>query len=172
MAAPGRLRSLVILKIVLNVRPLTVREPTFRNQNCGGRSLRFVDCTLPHFGVDHYQGDYVFNAVSPLAGGLWGGRFYRFRWQPSNGIWGNLLRNTQLGRSGAYKMLRKAADEAGLRDIGTHTLRKTFGYHMYRKTKDVALLQELFNHSSPATTLRYIGVTQDSMDQAMKEFSL
>jgi len=56
--------------------------------------------------------------------------------------------------------------------IGTHTLRKTFGYHFYQKYKDIALLQELFNHSAPSVTLRYIGINQDMIDVAMKEFKL
>ena len=56
--------------------------------------------------------------------------------------------------------------------IGTHTLRKTFGYHFYQKYKDIALLQELFNHSAPSVTLRYIGINQDMIDDAMREFKL
>lgn len=70
----------------------------------------------------------------------------------------------------AYRILNKAAEEAGLSEIGTHTLRKTFGYHFYQKTKDVALLQELFNHSAPSVTLRYIGINQDIMDKAIEDF--
>ena len=35
----------------------------------------------------------------------------------------------------------------GRRDIGTHTMRKTFGYTYYQSTKDVATLMEIFNHS-------------------------
>ncbi|MFW5891728.1 MAG: site-specific integrase, partial [bacterium] len=50
--------------------------------------------------------------------------------------------------------------------------RKTFGYHHYKQHKDVALLQQLFNHSSPSVTLDYIGVNQDVMDNSMKNFSL
>lgn len=57
-------------------------------------------------------------------------------------------------------------------DIGTHTMRKTFGYHFYQQTKDVAMLQEIFNHSGPDITLRYIGVNQDSMDKAMASFKI
>ena len=51
-------------------------------------------------------------------------------------------------------------------------MRKTFGYHFYQKTHDVALLQQMFNHSAPSITLRYIGINQDIMDQAMDDFSL
>jgi integrase len=80
--------------------------------------------------------------------------------------------NKPIGRSMAYKILRKAANQFNLKDIGTHTLRKTFGYHFYQQTKDVAMLQEIFNHSSPDITLRYIGVNQDSMDKAMSKFKI
>ncbi|MGE7917176.1 site-specific integrase [Lysinibacillus xylanilyticus] len=70
--------------------------------------------------------------------------------------------NKPFSRSAAYKILNKAAFAVGLEEnIGTHTLRKTFGYHFYKQTKDVALLQEILNHSSPKITLRYIGINQD-----------
>lgn len=72
----------------------------------------------------------------------------------------------------AYKILNRAAKKIGISEIGTHTLRKTFGYHFYQRTKDVALLQEIFNHSSPSITLRYIGINQDIIDNAIDNFSL
>lgn len=80
--------------------------------------------------------------------------------------------NKPIQRVQAYKILNKAAAAVGLDEIGTHTLRKTFGYHFYKKTKDVALLQEIFNHSAPSVTLRYIGINQDIIDQAIDDFSL
>ncbi|MBU0452938.1 site-specific integrase, partial [Bacillus thuringiensis] len=76
-------------------------------------------------------------------------------------------KNRPIGRSMAYKILSGAAAEFGLDEIGTHTLRKTYGYHMYMQTKNIALLMEIFNHSSEKVTLRYIGVNQDAMDKAM-----
>lgn len=72
----------------------------------------------------------------------------------------------------AFKILRVAAEHVGLDDIGTHMLRKTFGYHFYKQTKDVAMLQEIFNHSDQRTTLRYIGINQDAMNNAMKKFKI
>ncbi|MGN1132438.1 MAG: tyrosine-type recombinase/integrase, partial [Ruminococcus sp.] len=48
--------------------------------------------------------------------------------------------------------------------VGTHTMRKSFGYHHYRKHKDVAILQTIFNHSAPSITLHYIGVQQDEIN--------
>jgi integrase len=72
----------------------------------------------------------------------------------------------------AYKILREAANECGLNNIGTHTMRKTFGFHFYNMNKDIAMLQELFNHSSPYITLRYIGVHQDAIDVAMMDMKM
>ncbi len=72
----------------------------------------------------------------------------------------------------AYRVLNKGAYWAELDSIGTHTLRKTFGYHLYKQTKDVALLQRILNHSSPEITLRYIGINQDSVDNALETFTL
>ncbi|MHA4179817.1 site-specific integrase [Bacillus cereus] len=81
-------------------------------------------------------------------------------------------KNRPIGRSMAYKILSGAAAEFGLDEIGTHTLRKTYGYHMYMQTKNIALLMEIFNHSSEKVTLRYIGVNQDAMDKAMTRFKI
>jgi integrase len=77
-----------------------------------------------------------------------------------------------ISRVQAYRVLNKTAKSIGLEEIGTHTLRKTFGYHFYKNTKDIAMLQEIFNHSAPSITLRYIGINQDSMDEAMNNFML
>lgn len=51
-------------------------------------------------------------------------------------------------------------------------MRKTFGYHYYQRTKDVATLQEICNHSSPKITKRYIGIRQDEIDESLNDFRL
>jgi integrase len=80
--------------------------------------------------------------------------------------------NKPITRIQAYRILNTVAEKVGLEEIGTHTLRKTFGYHFYKKTKDVAMLQDIFNHSAPSVTKRYIGISQDEIDQAIDDFSL
>jgi integrase len=80
--------------------------------------------------------------------------------------------NKPISRVQAYRVLRKAAEELGIDNVGTHTLRKTFGYHHYLKNRDIALLQDLFNHSSPSLTLNYIGIDEDMMDKSIEEFYL
>jgi len=77
-----------------------------------------------------------------------------------------------IGREQAYRILNTAAQKCGLDEVGTHTMRKTFGYHHYKRNKDVALLQKLFGHSAPSITLRYIGIEQDEMDASIDDFSL
>ncbi|OOR15769.1 tyrosine-type recombinase/integrase [Bacillus mycoides] len=81
--------------------------------------------------------------------------------------------NAPISRQYAHKMLSAAAKKVGIKDkISTHSLRKSFGYHMYKQTKDVVLLQEIFGHSAPSVTLRYIGYTSDMIDVAMDNFRL
>jgi Site-specific recombinase XerD len=68
----------------------------------------------------------------------------------------------------AWRILSSAAKKCGLSyKIGTHSLRKTFGYILYQKNTNIELIQQLLNHSSPAITLAYIGITQDDMDEAI-----
>ena len=80
--------------------------------------------------------------------------------------------NSPITGTQAYRILRDAAKNIKLTNIGTHSMRKTFGYWHYQKFKDVAILQEIFNHSSPSITLRYIGISQDEIDQSYYNFSL
>lgn len=48
-------------------------------------------------------------------------------------------KNKAITRDMAYKILIEAAQHVGLEEIGTHTMRKTFGYHFYQKEKDVVI---------------------------------
>jgi integrase len=97
---------------------------------------------------------------------------YTRRLDPEEYLFPSRKTRKPMTRVQAYRILNDVAKKVGLEEIGTHTLRKTFGYHFYQKTKDVALLQEIFNHSAPSVTLRYIGINQDVMDQAIDNFSL
>lgn len=71
-----------------------------------------------------------------------------------------------------YKILQKTASSLNLDYIGTHTMRKTFGYWYYREYKDVATLMTIFNHSSPSITLRYIGITDEDIKNTLKDFKI
>ncbi|KXY68838.1 tyrosine-type recombinase/integrase [Bacillus paranthracis] len=77
-----------------------------------------------------------------------------------------------ISRVQAYNILNKGADMIGIEKIGTHTMRKTFGYWYYKKTRDVAYLMKIFNHSSQDVTLRYIGIEQEEIDNTLKGFRI
>lgn len=81
------------------------------------------------------------------------------------------LPNSPITRQQAYNILSTAGKAFGLDSIGAHTLRKTFGYHLYKQTNDAALVMNILNHSDISITLRYIGVNQDRKDKAYNSLS-
>lgn len=77
-----------------------------------------------------------------------------------------------LSRVQAYRILNNVADLMNIEEVGTHTMRKTFAYHYFKRTQNIHILMELLNHSAPSVTLRYIGLTNDTLDEALEDFSL
>lgn len=74
-------------------------------------------------------------------------------------------KNKAWSRQYAHDFINRYCSRAGIEgNVGTHTLRKTFGYFAYKNGVDIALLMRIFNHSSQSTTLRYIGIEQDNID--------
>lgn len=70
--------------------------------------------------------------------------------------------NLPITRQQAYRIINKAAKEVGIPGkIGTHTLRKTFGYHAYRKGIAISIIMGIYHHHTPSETLRYIGVDKN-----------
>ena len=79
----------------------------------------------------------------------------------------------RLDRSQVYRFLNSACKELGITvNVGTHSMRKSFGFHFYKQYNDIALLQKILNHSSPAITLRYIGIAQEELDESYMNFEL
>jgi len=73
----------------------------------------------------------------------------------------------------AYRQLNKAAERVDIVEgIGTHSMRKTFGYWHYKQFKDVAELQTILNHSHPKITLTYIGITAEQIEINLNKFVL
>lgn len=76
--------------------------------------------------------------------------------------------NSPIQRMQAWRILNDAARQADINyEIGTHTLRKTFGYRIFTMTNDITIVQKLLNHSTPQVTLRYIGIQQDDLDEVL-----
>lgn len=72
-----------------------------------------------------------------------------------------------------YRMFRRISQGVpGLEGLTAHSMRRTFGYHFYKKTHDIATLMKIFNHSSQAITLRYIGIEKEDIDDELADFKL
>lgn len=80
--------------------------------------------------------------------------------------------DTHLSVNGVYQIFQIAAELVGRTDIGTHSCRKTFGYHYYKRTNDIATLMMIFGHSSESITKRYIGITDDIISTSLTNFRL
>lgn len=91
--------------------------------------------------------------------------------------------NVPITRQQAYRILNNTAENLGLvernnagviisGEIGTHTMRKTFGYHAYKNGVSLELLMDIFNHSTPAMTLRYIGITEQQKQDVYLQSNL
>jgi len=92
---------------------------------------------------------------------------------PKEALFPSRKGGTPITRQQAYRILNDAARAIGIEDqIGTHTLRKTFGYHAYKQGADITRIQYLLNHSAPSVTLRYIGITQEELDNVYLTLNL
>ncbi len=64
-------------------------------------------------------------------------------------------------RQQAYRIIQQCAKAVGIEGkIGTNSLRKTFGFHAYKRGVAISLLQKHFNHSTPSETLRFLGISK------------
>ncbi len=98
---------------------------------------------------------------------------YMFRSESNRG--GN--RNEPLTIKSIDRILKGIANDLDLNvKMSTHTLRKTFCYHQmvmsHNDSRKLLLLQKMLNHSSPAQTLDYIGITTEEIDEAYKKLNL
>lgn len=51
--------------------------------------------------------------------------------------------------------------------VGTHSLRKTFGWRIYER-HGIRAAQEALGHSTPTMTQRYLGVTEQEIRSYIK----
>jgi site-specific recombinase XerD len=59
-------------------------------------------------------------------------------------------------------------DAAVNKNVHPHTFRHTFATHLYKKTKDIRLVQVALAHSDLSTTMIYTHVEDDRLEAAMK----
>ena len=71
------------------------------------------------------------------------------------------------------KQLKTVCDYLGYEGISTHSFRKWYATEIYKANGyDIVLVQRLLQHSSAATTQRYIGIELQRIEQAIENHSL
>ena len=76
-----------------------------------------------------------------------------------------------------WRILVETAKEAGIDyNIGTHSLRKTFGFWVYHQAENkeeaLVMLNYIFNHSSIVTTKKYIGLMDAEVESVFNDLNL
>ena len=75
-----------------------------------------------------------------------------------------------IGERAVQKHLKIVCDYLGYTGISTHSFRKFFATSIYLENNyNIALVQELLQHSSPTITQRYIGVSRKEVEEALQK---
>lgn len=84
--------------------------------------------------------------------------------------------NKPINRQQAWKIISDMGKEIELKNIGTHSMRKTMGYQYIQSHKNdifaMSKLSQSFNHSSEAITRKYIGINEEEMQNMYNENNL
>jgi len=79
---------------------------------------------------------------------------YEFMFKSRKGL------NNPISRQQAYNILKEAGEVFGVR-VSPHSLRKTFGRTLFElSNNDITVPMEALQHTTPAQTRRYIGITE------------
>ena len=100
---------------------------------------------------------------------------------PVNDVNGYLFQsrkgNEPISEASLWRIIKDAAAEAGIeKNIGSHSLRKSFGFHIWHNAEDkkkaLVTLQAIFNHSSVQTTMKYIGLLDTEIEDMFLSIDL
>ncbi|SDM48940.1 tyrosine-type recombinase/integrase [Halarsenatibacter silvermanii] len=78
----------------------------------------------------------------------------------------------QLNPRNVRSMVYNYTEKAGItnKDVSPHTFRHTFATDLYRRTKNLRLVQKALGHADISTTQIYTHIVDEEMEEAMKNF--
>lgn len=75
--------------------------------------------------------------------------------------------------SSINRLVKMWCDDVGLKgNFGSHTLRKTWGYHQRQAGTDIPTLMAMFNHSTQKQTLDYLCIQAEEIQDAYLKVNL
>lgn len=81
--------------------------------------------------------------------------------------------NQPIQRSMIYRAMDEAAKHVGITSVGTNSLRKTFGYHLYMQTQDLTMVKAALDYPySKASLIDFLGIQDIVLEQTINDFSL
>lgn len=81
--------------------------------------------------------------------------------------------NKPISRVRAYQLINKWCRDVGINyKVGGHTLRKTFGFHLFNQGVRIERISNLLNHQNTKVTFRYIGINDDENKEVINNFGL
>ena len=88
-------------------------------------------------------------------------------------IYNSKDKSQSISRTQAYRRIKKWCKDVGLTNkIGTHTLRKTWGYHAHQSGISIEIIQTKYMHNSTSTTRKYLGIEQKDVGEAYEKVKL
>lgn len=83
----------------------------------------------------------------------------------------NRAKNRPISRESVARIFKEVGEIVGVQ-LGTHSMRKTRGWAMYSDNVPLEMISKVLNHSSPAVTMRYLGITKEEVLDTYTQYEL
>jgi site-specific recombinase XerD len=103
-------------------------------------------------------------------------RYYLEQWGNSQGpgeglpVWVNVQTGKRLTKSGVAQLLKRIGKRAGIKKVSPHAFRRTHATWALKAGVPVPVLQKTMGHEDLATLLRYLGLTDEDLQEAHQKY--